>query len=104
MRQEGAGQAAASCCREREPPCDQQAAATGTRGERGWFLLSSANVIAKHLCFKSHQLFVIMLRVTLEMSAASWQGFKHSGVFGDHLTSCYLLDLKIKPVFPEQRI
>lgn len=52
MRQEGAGlrngQAAASRCREREPPCDQQAPATGTRGERGWFLLSSANIIASH--------------------------------------------------------
>lgn len=34
--------------------------------------------MVSHLCLKSHQLFVIMLRVTLEMSTASWQGLKRS--------------------------
>lgn len=70
-----------SCCWEREPPCDQQALATGTRGERGWFVLSSVNVIASHgqtLMFKITPVVCDYAKVTLEMSTASRQGFKHN--------------------------
>lgn len=40
--------------------------------------LISLLAVARHLCLKWHRLFVIMLRVTLEMSTVGWQGFKHS--------------------------
>lgn len=54
----------------------------GQEGKEAGFYspqLMSLLATARHLCLKSHQLFVIMLRVTLEMSTASWHGFKHSG-------------------------
>lgn len=104
MRQEGAGQQEQRC-REREPPCDQQAPAART-GERGCILSPQLKALlaTASLCLKSHQL-VIVPGVTLEMSMASWQGLKQSSAcLWCHPTSCYLLDLKINSVFSEQRI
>lgn len=63
--------------------------------------LISLLAMARRLCLKWHRLFVIMLRVTLEMSTVGWQGFKRSSPC---LWWSYLLDLKIKHVFPEWRI
>lgn len=110
MRQEGAGlrngQAGASLLGAR---ATVRSAGSSSRdeGEKAGFpspQLKALLATARRLCLKSHQL-VIVPGVTLEMSMASWQGFKESSAcFWWSANILCLLDLKIKRVFPEQRI